>query len=213
MALHMEKRERWSYTCRKRENISLRIVLFVNKWFSVWYTLFILFWLYVIKQLQNSQRGAEMGKDEAQMAYNEALKAKNQTEYARTALQDLFVRISGFLSADGATPNDIKSVSQHWQHLLFSARFCFLWFLKLHIFIWIYFFFDVFKKNLYKLLNNWKELRFYLNYVYCMCFHCLKNNKCLLFHWFHQVCLSMFTWVKLDIYEPHKLALSFLTKN
>lgn len=51
-----------------------------------------------------------MGKDEAQMAYNEALKAKNQTEYARTALQDLFVRISGFLSADGATPNDIKCI-------------------------------------------------------------------------------------------------------
>eukprot|EP00105_Crassostrea_gigas_P030552 XP_011452903.1 PREDICTED: laminin subunit beta-3 [Crassostrea gigas] len=53
-----------------------------------------------------------MGKDEAQMAYNEALKAKNQTEYAGTALQDLFVRISGFLSADGATPNDIKYIAE-----------------------------------------------------------------------------------------------------
>lgn len=66
----------------------------------------------LLQKLQNSQRGAEMGKDEAQMAYNEALKAKNQTEYARTALQDLFVRISGFLSADGATPNDIKSIAE-----------------------------------------------------------------------------------------------------
>uniref|UniRef100_K1QC68 Laminin subunit beta-2 n=1 Tax=Magallana gigas TaxID=29159 RepID=K1QC68_MAGGI len=64
------------------------------------------------EMLQNSQRGAEMGKDEAQMAYNEALKAKNQTEYAGTALQDLFVRISGFLSADGATPNDIKYIAE-----------------------------------------------------------------------------------------------------
>nr|XP_034317839.1 laminin subunit beta-1-like [Crassostrea gigas]XP_034317840.1 laminin subunit beta-1-like [Crassostrea gigas] len=66
----------------------------------------------LLQKLQNSQRGAEMGKDEAQMAYNEALKAKNQTEHACTALQDLFVRISGFLSADGATPNDIKSIAE-----------------------------------------------------------------------------------------------------
>jgi hypothetical protein len=60
-----------------------------------------------------------MGKDEAQMAYNEALKVKNETEYARTALQDLFVRISGFLSADGATPDDIKQVNP--QHQTFSV--------------------------------------------------------------------------------------------
>lgn len=53
-----------------------------------------------------------MGKDEAQMAYNEALKVKNETEYARTTLQDLFVRISNFLKANGATPDEIKTVSQ-----------------------------------------------------------------------------------------------------
>lgn len=58
-----------------------------------------------------------MGKDEAQMAYNEALKVKTETENARTALQDLFVRISGFLSADGATPDDIKQVNHQLQIL------------------------------------------------------------------------------------------------
>ena len=52
-----------------------------------------------------------MAKAEAQMAYDRAMQAKNQSEQSRTELEDLITRISDFLGQKGARPADIRAVS------------------------------------------------------------------------------------------------------
>lgn len=58
-----------------------------------------------------AKRDADEAKDEAQMAYESALVAKNHSETARSDLEDLLIRIQDFLSQSGASPADIRQVS------------------------------------------------------------------------------------------------------
>ena len=51
-----------------------------------------------------------MAKGDAQMAYDEAMKAKNISENARVDLETLLNNIRDFLQQDGATPSDIEAV-------------------------------------------------------------------------------------------------------
>lgn len=44
------------------------------------------------------------------MAYDEAIKAKNQTEKARLSLQSLLSDVEDFLGLGRATPEDVKKV-------------------------------------------------------------------------------------------------------
>ena len=53
---------------------------------------------------------SQMAKADAQMAYDEALKAKNISENARVDLETLLNNIRDFLQQDGATPSDIEAV-------------------------------------------------------------------------------------------------------
>ena len=54
---------------------------------------------------------SESAKSEAQMAYDLAMSAKNESETSRAELQDLLNRISVFLGQQGASPTDIRTVS------------------------------------------------------------------------------------------------------
>ena len=45
------------------------------------------------------------------MAYDEAMKAKNQTESANTMLTEMLNRITNFLGTKGATPEQVKKVN------------------------------------------------------------------------------------------------------
>lgn len=44
------------------------------------------------------------------MAYNEAMKAKNQTEKAKLMLQNVLSDVQDFLGLGRATPDDVKEV-------------------------------------------------------------------------------------------------------
>ena len=58
-----------------------------------------------------------MAKGDAQMAYDEAMKAKNISENARVDLETLLNNIRDFLQQDGATPSDIEAVRLISSHL------------------------------------------------------------------------------------------------
>lgn len=58
------------------------------------------------------KREAESAKMESQMAYEKALQAKNQSENARSMLEDLLNRIGDFLTQGGATPDEIRQVQK-----------------------------------------------------------------------------------------------------
>jgi len=52
----------------------------------------------------------EMARDDAEMAYERAEFAKNQSVTIHTELQSLILIISEFLEQLGATPDDIRTV-------------------------------------------------------------------------------------------------------
>lgn len=61
--------------------------------------------------VQDAQNLADMAKQEAQMAFDKALQAKNESESAKAELDDLINRITEFLSQKGARPADIRAVA------------------------------------------------------------------------------------------------------
>ena len=63
-----------------------------------------------------------MAKGDAQMAYDEAMKAKNISENARVDLETLLNNIRDFLQQDGATPSDIEAVRLIYSLLPFYPR-------------------------------------------------------------------------------------------
>lgn len=64
--------------------------------------------------MEQAQGLSDMAKADAQMAYERAMEAKNQSETARAQLEDLINRISEFLGASGARPADIRAVSVYF---------------------------------------------------------------------------------------------------
>jgi len=52
-----------------------------------------------------------MAHDDAEMAFEQAESAKNQSERIRAELQELILAISEFLAQHGARPEDIRTVS------------------------------------------------------------------------------------------------------
>ena len=57
-----------------------------------------------------------MAKSDAQIAYNEAVKAKNISESTRVDLEALLNNIRDFLQQDGANPADIEAVCCHFHY-------------------------------------------------------------------------------------------------
>lgn len=58
-----------------------------------------------------AQDDANVAKADAQMAFDEAMKAKNISESTRADLQDLISSISDFLTQEKARPADIRAVN------------------------------------------------------------------------------------------------------
>ncbi len=61
-------------------------------------------------QLRSAEEETTLAKREAQIAHDKASMTRNLTEANKAMLQDLLDQISEFLSADGATPADIRTV-------------------------------------------------------------------------------------------------------
>ena len=59
-----------------------------------------------------------MSKSDSQMAYDQALAAKNQSEQARADIQLLIDTIDEFLSSKAARPADVRAVSKIFNHLI-----------------------------------------------------------------------------------------------
>lgn len=57
---------------------------------------------------------SQMAKSDAQMAFDEALKAKNISESTRIDLEALLNNIRDFLQRDGANPADIETVRKYF---------------------------------------------------------------------------------------------------
>ena len=65
----------------------------------------------VLLQLLDVNDNIDMSKSDAQMAYDTALAAKNQSEGARADIQDMLQKITHFLTEKGARPSEIRAVS------------------------------------------------------------------------------------------------------
>ncbi|KAK6176840.1 hypothetical protein SNE40_015066 [Patella caerulea] len=65
----------------------------------------------LLADVQETKTGAEEAKADAQMAYDVAVNAKNQSEIARNDLEGLLNRIRDFLKPLKANPDDIKKIA------------------------------------------------------------------------------------------------------
>ncbi|XP_069142073.1 laminin subunit beta-1-like [Argopecten irradians] len=66
----------------------------------------------LLSSINTVQRGAEEAKNEATMAYNAALRAKNETESARLMLETLLNQVADFLSPSTGTPEQIRQIAE-----------------------------------------------------------------------------------------------------
>ncbi|XP_033744359.1 laminin subunit beta-2-like [Pecten maximus] len=66
----------------------------------------------LLSSINTVQRGAEDAKNEATMAYNAALRAKNETEMARLMLETLLNQVANFLSPSTGTPEHIRDIAE-----------------------------------------------------------------------------------------------------
>lgn len=66
----------------------------------------------LLSSIQTVQQGAEEAKNEATMAYNAALRAKNETEKARLMLETLLNEVADFLTPPSVTAEDIKNIAE-----------------------------------------------------------------------------------------------------
>lgn len=71
--------------------------------------------------MSGAQSDASSAKMEAQAAHDLALLAKNQSESTKADLLALLERITTFLTADGADPNEIRQVFDVTNKLLARA--------------------------------------------------------------------------------------------
>ena len=62
-------------------------------------------------QVVAAEKSALEAKDEAQMAFDRAMDAKNESEANRAELEDLLNRISETLEKESASPAEIRTVS------------------------------------------------------------------------------------------------------
>ena len=62
-------------------------------------------------QVRAAEITANAAKNDAQMAYDVAMEAKNESETNRAELEDLLNRITQFLGQAGASPTEIRTVS------------------------------------------------------------------------------------------------------
>jgi hypothetical protein len=73
-----------------------------------------------LTQVRDAQKQVNMSKVEAEMAHDQALAAKNQSEQARDDIQMLIDTIDEFLSSKAARPADVRAVSLEIIHLHFE---------------------------------------------------------------------------------------------